>query len=56
LRVKQRLEGLVHVPFEFHARGSEIIFHDAERDYQAEEAQRDARTIRAFRELTDLAA
>src|SRR5690606_29252039 len=36
-RVRQQLDGLVHVPFEFHPRGSEIIFHDAERDYQAEE-------------------
>ena len=55
-RVRQRLAGLVHVPFEFHPRGSEIIFHDAERDYQAEEHERDARTITAFRELSDLAA
>ncbi len=29
-RVKQRLDGLVHVPFEFDPRGSQIIFHDAE--------------------------
>jgi D-glycero-alpha-D-manno-heptose-7-phosphate kinase len=54
--VRQRLDGLVHVPFEFHPHGSEIIFHDAERDYQAEEHERDARTIRAFRELSELAA
>lgn len=55
-RVKQQLDGLVHVPFEFHPRGSEIIFHDAERDYQAEERWRDERALLAFRELGDLAA
>jgi D-glycero-alpha-D-manno-heptose-7-phosphate kinase len=55
-RVKQSLEGLVHVPFEFYPRGSEIIFHDAERDYQAEEEWRDSRPLRIFRELSDLAA
>jgi D-glycero-alpha-D-manno-heptose-7-phosphate kinase len=55
-RMKQCLDGLVHVPFEFSPRGSEIIFHDAEREYQAEERWRDARGLKAFRELTDLAA
>lgn len=55
-RVKQGLDGLVHVPFEFYPRGSEIIFHDAEQDYQAEERWRDGRTLRAFRELSDVAA
>jgi D-glycero-alpha-D-manno-heptose-7-phosphate kinase len=55
-RLKEHLDGLVHVPFEFYPRGSEIIFHDAERDYQDEERWREARTLRAFRELTDLAA
>jgi D-glycero-alpha-D-manno-heptose-7-phosphate kinase len=55
-RVKERLDGLVHVPFEFYPRGSEIIFHDAEREYHAEERWRDGRALRAFRELTDLAA
>jgi hypothetical protein len=54
--VKERLDGLVHVPFEFYPRGSEIIFHDAEREYHAEERWRDGRALRAFRELTDLAA
>jgi D-glycero-alpha-D-manno-heptose-7-phosphate kinase len=55
-RVKQHLDGLVHVPFAFTPRGSEIIFHDAEQDYAAEEQWRDGRPLRAFRELSDLAA
>ncbi len=55
-RIKKCLDGLVHVPFEFHPRGSEIIFHDAEREYRAEEQWRDSQTLRAFQELKDLAA
>lgn len=55
-RVKARLDALVHVPFEFHPAGSEIIFHDAERDYREEERRRDASVPRAYRELSDMAA
>jgi D-glycero-alpha-D-manno-heptose-7-phosphate kinase len=55
-RVKARLDGLVHVPFEFHPGGSEIIFHDAERDYREEERRRDSGLPRAYRELSELAA
>jgi D-glycero-alpha-D-manno-heptose-7-phosphate kinase len=55
-RVLARLAGLVHVPFEFHGQGSQIIFVDAERDYHAEERRREASQPLAFQELTEMAA
>jgi D-glycero-alpha-D-manno-heptose-7-phosphate kinase len=49
--VQDALHELVHVPFRFESGGSQIIFFDREEDFAAAEAQRDARPIRAFREL-----
>ena len=49
--VQDALHELVHVPFRFETAGSQIIFFDREEDFAAAEAQRDARPIRAFREL-----
>jgi D-glycero-alpha-D-manno-heptose-7-phosphate kinase len=53
-RVQQRLGGLVHVPFEFESHGSQIIFHDVEKDYLAEEQARATTKIRAFQELSEV--
>jgi len=50
--VRQKLRGLIHVPFQFEFSGSQIIFFDREEDYSAEERERDAHPIQAFRELT----
>jgi D-glycero-alpha-D-manno-heptose-7-phosphate kinase len=49
-RVRERLRGLVSVPFEFEFSGSQIIFLDHERDYSRYERLRDAQKIEAFRE------
>ncbi|MCX5637767.1 MAG: kinase, partial [Planctomycetota bacterium] len=51
--VKQRLVGLLHVPFQFEFSGSQIIFFDRETDYSQEEQVRASRHIAPFRELTD---
>jgi len=50
--VRQRLRGLLHVPFRFEASGSQIIFFDHETDYAAEDVSREG--PRTFRELRDV--
>jgi D-glycero-alpha-D-manno-heptose-7-phosphate kinase len=54
--VRTRLDKLIHVPFKFEFSGSQILFADAEQDYQAEEAARSRQMIRPFRELNDSSA
>lgn len=49
--VRERLRGLLHVPFRFESSGSQIIFFDQETDYAAEDQPRAARH---FRELSEL--
>lgn len=49
--IRERLQKLIHVPFQFEYTGSQIIFYDHERDYSAAERDRDGRTIEAFSEL-----
>ncbi len=54
--VKQRLDSLVRVPFEFESSGSQIVFFSAERDYHAEDMARSEGKLKVFRELSDIAA
>jgi len=49
--VKQKLGGLISVPFKFEFSGSQIIFCDRQADYQAEEVARASQTIKSFEEL-----
>jgi D-glycero-alpha-D-manno-heptose-7-phosphate kinase len=49
--VRERLNGLIQVPFKLDVVGSQIIFCDREEDYAAEESRRASRHIRPFREL-----
>jgi D-glycero-alpha-D-manno-heptose-7-phosphate kinase len=51
-RVRERLSGLLHVPFRFSFGGSQVVFFDPEPDYSAEEQDRAARVLRPFREST----
>jgi D-glycero-alpha-D-manno-heptose-7-phosphate kinase len=51
--VKQRLSGLLHVPFKFEFGGSQIIFYEPEADYSHEERARENIRIEPFRELTN---
>lgn len=53
-RVRQRLECLVHVPFEFESAGSQIVFSVAERDYGAEDQLRARAQLLPFRELSEV--
>lgn len=53
-KVKERLNKLIHVPFQFDFFGSQIIFFDPEEDYSAEEVTRDNQPNRTFREMTEL--
>ncbi|MCL4370462.1 MAG: kinase [Chloroflexi bacterium] len=50
-RVRERLNGLLHVPFRFEHSGSQIIFFDLEQDYADQETDRANQPIRKFREL-----
>ena len=50
--VRQRLNKLLHVPFEFEFNGSQIIFFSHEVDYTAAENARANQSLQAFRELT----
>ncbi|HVT82523.1 MAG TPA: kinase [Phycisphaerae bacterium] len=49
--VKEKLDSLIHVPFEFEHSGSQIIFLDHEADYSAAEQARSLRPAVQFREL-----
>jgi len=51
LKVRQRLNSLIHVPFKFETTGSQIIFFDEEEDFSAEEQLRTQRPASAFQEL-----
>jgi D-glycero-alpha-D-manno-heptose-7-phosphate kinase len=53
--VRERLDSLVYVPFEFENSGSQIIFYEADKDYSSEEEARNHGKIRAFRELSEIA-
>lgn len=49
--VKQKLNRLVHVPFQFEQNGSQIMLFDPDQDYSGAEEERTTRPIEAFREL-----
>jgi D-glycero-alpha-D-manno-heptose-7-phosphate kinase len=48
--LKAKLERLIHVPFRFEFRGSQIIFYDPETEYVAEEQARANGLPRVFRD------
>lgn len=54
-KVRDRLRGLVWLPFEFEFAGSQIIFLDHERDYSQYERIRGTRKVQAFREARGVA-
>lgn len=53
--VRNALDTLIHVPFQFEYGGSQIIFYDRETDYDEAESLRSKQQIGAFRELIDAA-
>jgi D-glycero-alpha-D-manno-heptose-7-phosphate kinase len=54
--VKQTLNNLIHVPFNFEPSGSQIIFYESGVDYSEAEVERSTRPIDEFRELHKLKA
>ena len=52
--VKQKLQGLLHVPCNFESQGSQIIFLDPEKDYSKEEKAREDRPVDPFCERIDV--
>ncbi len=50
-RIKEELDDLIHVPFQFDFTGSQIVYFDHEQDYSEAEARRLCQTISDFREL-----
>ncbi len=54
--MREALPDLIHVPFEFDAAGSQIIFYQPERGYDREEALRAQQPVPEFRELSEMTA
>ena len=52
-RIREKLNNLICVLFEFEFAGSQIIFFDPEADYSAEEKLRSQQPISRFRELSE---
>lgn len=52
MKVRERLNKLIHVPFKFEFSGSQIIFFDPEEDHSAQDRARANQPIQAFQELT----
>jgi D-glycero-alpha-D-manno-heptose-7-phosphate kinase len=49
--LRERLNGLIQVPFKFEFSGSQIIFFDRQEEYASEDRHRANQPIQAFREL-----
>lgn len=54
--VRERLHGLLHVPFDFETSGSKVIFYDADPDYSHVNADAEGRSFVAPREMKHLLA
>ena len=54
--VREILNRLIHVPFNFETAGSQVIFYDRDQDYSAAEADNKSRQLAEFRELDDVEA
>jgi D-glycero-alpha-D-manno-heptose-7-phosphate kinase len=54
--VREKLNTLLHVPFNFEKAGSQVIFYDRDQDYSAAEADNKCRNLAEFRELDDVEA
>jgi D-glycero-alpha-D-manno-heptose-7-phosphate kinase len=52
-KVRQKLDRLIHVPFQFDVAGSQIVFFAPETDYSNEERAREHFPAGAFVELSD---
>jgi D-glycero-alpha-D-manno-heptose-7-phosphate kinase len=55
-KIRETLSRLLYLPFTFETAGSQVIFFDPEKDYQAYEKIRSRQSLSAFRELSDLSS
>ena len=55
-QVREELNDLIYVPFNFEFSGSQIIFFDPEVDYSAEDKAREFRPVAPFKSLLDTSA
>lgn len=55
-RIREKLAGLIHVPFTFEYSGSQIIYFEPDADYSQEEKLRNEQPPAPFQELVHLAA
>jgi D-glycero-alpha-D-manno-heptose-7-phosphate kinase len=53
-KVRKKLNKLIHVPFKFDFTGTQIIFHDPEKDYSDLERKRNRQKIDSFKNLADV--
>lgn len=54
MKVREKLNGLVYVPFKFEFSGSQIVFFSRQTDYSVLEKERGKQSIQAFQELTHI--
>ena len=54
IKVREKLNNLIYVPFKFEFSGSQIVFLGRQEDYSVCEKERDKQPIQAFQELTNL--
>jgi len=52
-KVREELQDLIHVPFQFEPNGSQVIYYDHERDYSQEDTLRSSQPAMAFSELNE---
>lgn len=52
MRLRERMNHLLYVPFKFEFHGSQVIFYEPREDYSVLDRDRDHRNIAPFRELT----
>jgi len=51
IKVREKLKGLIYVPFKFESSGSQIVFFNNQEDYSVLEKERSKQPIRSFVEL-----
>ena len=51
MKVREKLNGLIYVPFKFESSGSQIVFFNNQEDYSILERERAKQSIQAFKEL-----
>jgi len=51
MEVRERLNGLIYVPFKFESAGSQIIFFSQQKDYSILEKERCKQQVRSFVEV-----